>query len=509
MTQLVSHNRLSSFRRLSAAALLAAAAVCGGPVFAADAPTRPAATSVEQLPLVSIAVGRSTIISSPVPIKRASVTDPKVADLQVVSPTQVLVSGKGVGATDLLLWGPNDEAHNVPISVGVDQASVRAELASLLPGAKIDARLSNNVVVVSGMLGRAEEADSLHRYLDATGIKFVDVTTVPGLRQVQIKVMIAEASRTAIRQLGVNVGFFDGKSFGASNVGLNQFSLVPPTAGGLSPFSDVSPISSVTLFGRAFIGNTALEAFIAAMVENQYMRVLAEPNLVAKSGQEASFLAGGEFPIPVVQAVGTGSTSISIEYKEFGVQLHFRPTVLGENRILLKVAPEVSQLSNGPGSVEVQGFSIPAILTRRAETTLEMNSGQTFAMAGLISQETQARSQKVPGLGDLPVLGPLFRSVRYQQGDTELVLLVTASLVDPESLGANPPIPGMTHVAPTDWELYAGGKLEGAKTTKLSPADKKWMQEAGFNNLRGPGAWATYQSAPAEAQPTPVVMPSK
>src|SRR4029450_5239547 len=152
MTELMSHNRLSSFRRLSAAALLAAAAVCGGPVFAADPPRRPAATSVEQLPLVSIAVGRSTIISSPVPIKRASVTDPKVADLQVVSPTQVLVSGKGVGATDLLPGGPNDEAHTVPISVGVAQASVRAELASLLPGAKIDARLSNNVVVVSGML---------------------------------------------------------------------------------------------------------------------------------------------------------------------------------------------------------------------------------------------------------------------------------------------------------------------------------------------------------------------
>jgi pilus assembly protein CpaC len=485
-----------SFRVLAAAAALAVA----NAAFAADAPvtpgTRPVTMAAEQLPLVSIAVGRSTIISSPVPIKRASITDPKVADLQVVSPMQVLVSGKGVGSTDLVLWGPNDEAHSVPISVGVDQNAVRTELATLLPAAKIDARLSNNVVVVSGMLSRAEEADSLHRYLDASGIKYVDMTTVPGLRQVQIKVMIAEASRTAIRSLGINAAYFDGRSFGASNTGLNQFGLSSATGGGLSPFTDNPPISSVTLFGRAFVGNTAIQAFIAAMVDNQYMRVLAEPNLVAKSGQEASFLAGGEFPIPVVQAVGTGSTSVSIEYKEFGVQLHFKPTVLGENRILLQVAPEVSQLSTGPGSVEVQGFSIPAILTRRAETTLEMNSGQTFAMAGLISQETQARSQSVPGLGQIPVLGSLFRSVRYQTGDTELVLLVTASLVEPESMGVNPPVPGVTHLPPTDWELYACGKIEGSHPSKLSPADAKWMQEAGFNNLKGPGAWATYQ-APA------------
>jgi pilus assembly protein CpaC len=305
--------------------------------------------------------------------------------------------------------------------------------------------------------------------------------------------MIAEASRTAIRALGINAAYNDGTSFGATNQGLNQFSLANST-GGVSPgLADLAPVSAVTLFGRGMIGGTRVTAFISALADNQYVRVLAEPNLVAKSGQEASFLAGGEFPIPVVQAVGTGSTSVSIEYKEFGVQLKFRPTVLGDNRILLQVSPEVSQLSNGPGAVEIQGFSIPAILTRRADTTLELNSGQTFAMAGLISQETQARSQSVPGLGSLPIIGSLFRSVRYQQGDTELVLLVTASLVEPESMAINPPVPGATHVVPSDWELYADGKLEGAHPKKLSAADQQWMQEAGFQNLKGSGAWATYQ----------------
>src|SRR4051812_25084405 len=218
----------TKLHRLAVAIALAGGATASSLAIAADAPaagTRPVAMVAEPMPLVSIAVGRSQIITSPVAIKRASITDPKIADLQVVSPTQVLVSGKGIGSTDLVLWGPNDEAHAVPISVGVDQNAVRTELAALLPAAKIDARLSNNVVVVSGMLSRAEEADSLHRYLDASGIKYVDMTTVPGLRQVQIKVMLAEASRTAIRSLGINAAFNDGRSFGATNVGLNQFGL--------------------------------------------------------------------------------------------------------------------------------------------------------------------------------------------------------------------------------------------------------------------------------------------
>ena len=199
-----------------------------------------------------------------------------------------------------------------------------------------------------------------------------------------------------------------------------------------------------------------------ALAENQYLRVLAEPSLVALSGEEANFLAGGEFPIPVVQGAGvsTSGTSLSIEYKKFGVQLKFRPTVAGDGTIRLHVAPEVSELSN-IGAIVLQGFSIPGLLTRRAETTVELKSGQTFGMAGLISQSTQARSSRVPGLGDLPVLGALFRSVRYQQGDTELVVLVTASLVEPLSLAERPPVPAEFHVVPNDWEVYSLGRVEG------------------------------------------------
>jgi pilus assembly protein CpaC len=392
----------------------------------------------------------------------------------------------------------------VPVTVGVDQAALQADLANLLPGTKLDVRLSNNVVIVSGTLSHAAEAESLHRFLDISSLKYVDMTTLPGLRQVQLKVKVAEASRLAIRALAINTGFVDTRgSFGASNVALNQFGLVQ--RGGGSFFGDKDPVSAVTLFGRAFIGSTTVESFIAALADNQYMRVLAEPTLVATSGQEASFLAGGEFPIPVVQG-GTGlaaNNSITIEYKEFGVRLHFRPTVLGDGKIHLHVAPEVSQLSgDGPGAVKLQGFEIPAILTRRAETTFELENGQTFAMAGLINQETQARSQRVPMLGDLPIIGALFRSVRYQQGDTELVIMVTASLVKPESMAADMPFPGMEHVAPNDWELYAVGRLASKDSSnKISNSDAKWLKEVGLNKLHGPGAWTTYDTPPAEPQP--------
>jgi pilus assembly protein CpaC len=198
---------------------------------------------------------------------------------------------------------------------------------------------------------------------------------------------------------------------------------------------------------------------------------------------------------------GATSSAITIEYKEFGVRLRFQPTVLGDNKIRLHVAPEVSELSNGVGSVQLQGFSIPSILTRRADTVLELNSGQTFAMAGLISQTTQARSSRVPGLGDLPILGALFRSVRYQQGDTELVLLVSASLVEPGALKENPPLPGMTHIVPNDWDLYATGRIEGRSAGKVSPADAEWMRQAGLNRLRGPGAWVSYEPIPPEKTP--------
>jgi len=189
------------------------------------------------------------------------------------------------------------------------------------------------------------------------------------------------------------------------------------------------------------------------------------------------------------------------------VRLRFRPTVLGDGTIRLHVAPEVSELSN-VGALTIQGFSIPALNTRRADTTLELNSGQTFGMAGLLNESVQARNSRVPGLGDVPVLGALFRSVRYQKADTELLVLVTASLVEPVSTAKPPLYPGMLHTAPNDWDLYSCGQIEGKLPPKIAPIDSQYLRELGLTRLRGPGAWVTYDS-PRVSSSAPLQKPAQ
>jgi pilus assembly protein CpaC len=326
------------------------------------------------------------------------------------------------------------------------------------------------------------------------------MTRVAGLRQVQVIVRVAEVSRTGIRSLGINGFHADGDYFVGSTVGpnggpINPINIGVPEASGTGDFpfafnSDLNVSPSVTLFGG--ITSADLELFIQALTENQYLRLLAEPNLVALSGEQASFLAGGEFPIPVVQGSVGGTSSISIEYKEFGVGLKFRPVVLGESEIRLTVESEVSELSD-IGAVEIQGFRIPAIVTRRALTTLELGSGQTFAMAGLLSETVNAQVARTPWLSSIPILGSLFRSVRYRKGQTELLVIVTASLVQPSSETLHPPLPGETHVVPSDWELYGMARIEGAAAPRISPEGAAWLEGLGLDKVKGPGAWATHE----------------
>jgi pilus assembly protein CpaC len=277
-------------------------------------------------------------------------------------------------------------------------------------------------------------------------------------------------------------------------------------AGDTTPFAfnqDVTAGPLVSIF--AGFPRADFEFFLRALAENQALRVLANPTLVALSGEQATFLAGGEYPIPVVQG-GTGGgagNAVTIQYKEYGVRLTFRPVVLGDGAIRLTAAPEVSDLSDA-GAVTIQGFRVPALITRKAETTLELKSGQTFAMAGLLQHKSEAVNSRIPGLGDLPVLGPLFRSVRYQKNETELVVLVTASLVEPMSLAAPPPVPGFLDTDPNDWEFYLEGRIEGKKPAKISSDDAKWLKQRGLDRLMGPGAWDSYDdpTPPLRAGPS-------
>lgn len=450
---------------------------------------------------MTVFVGHSAALRTSWNIKRVSVADPEIADVDALETNEVLVVAKKLGKTDLIIWGENGEVWNTTVNVDVDLEELNGDLQTLFPKSSVHLVRSRDVFFAKGVLSTSDQARQLREYLHNAEIKYVDSTSVAGLQQVMLKVRVAEVNRVAIKRMGVNIlkageDFFGVSAPGpASGGAANQFPIGP--AVGEIASQDGIPF----FFGEGFISpfNTLilgfpgadLEFFIDALAENQYLKILAEPTLVAMSGQTANFLAGGEFPIPVVQGTSTGGgTSITIEYKEFGIRLHFTPTVLGDGRIRLHVAPEVSDISN-IGAVELQGFRVPSILTRRAETVLEMNSGQTFSMAGLLNQTVNARNSRVPFLGDIPVLGQLFRSVSYQNGESELVVLVTPTLVDPANHAATRPVPGDLHEAPDDWELFGKGKLEGG-IESLHGVSEESVELGQLEELHGPGAWASY-----------------
>jgi pilus assembly protein CpaC len=499
----------------SALALLAAAvhAAPGYPLhfetFEPEPPARVRPTVLKLIEETSIAVdvGRMQPFDAPWAIAGVSLTDPSVADVDVLTDQLLVVTGRAPGATDLLLWNDRGQVETRTIEVRADLELIETELAALFPDSRISLQQAQNTTFLTGTLAREEHSARLEAYMTAAGFDYVDAVRVAGLKQVQVQVRVAEVSRTGLRALGVN-GFavgsdgVIGNTIGSAAGGpINPFSIGPRRghqATGLRNFvyndgAQVNP--AVTLFGGM---HGEFELFVQALQENQYMRLLAEPNLIALSGETASFLAGGEFPIPVVQGTG-GGTSVTVEFKEFGVGLRFTPTVLGDGAMRLHVASEVSDLSTA-GAVVVEGFQIPSIITRRAETTLEMKSGQTFAMAGLLDERTTAVASEIPGLSAVPILGSLFRSVRYQRGESELVLLVTASLVEPFSDPTTPPLPGTDHIEPSDWELFATGRVEGGPPPRVAPKEQAWIERSGLDRLRGPGAWATHGQSPARAR---------
>ncbi len=462
-----------------------------------------AQADVDSEPIVLIA-GRSVVVRAPWSTVRVAVTDPKVADVQVLTSEQVLIQGLKVGTTDLILWAADDQQKTWQrrVIVQLDVADIQTSLRRVFPSAQIEAGASGEMLLVRGLLRSSDQAVQLKDFLEKTKVPYVNMTSVAGVQQVQLQVRVAEVSRAAIRQLGINgVGtdksFFFGQKVGgvtpSIDIGPAAQTFPPSDFENLSwamPEGGITAGSSVTLL--AGFPKSDLEVYLQALAENQYMRLLANPTLVALSGEEASFLAGGEFPIPVPQNSGTGGQTITIQYKQFGVLLSFRPVVLGDGGIRLRAIQEVSELTE-TGALVIQGYSVPGLTTRRAEATMELKSGQSFAMAGLLRSSDAAVNSRIPGLGDLPVIGPLFRSVRYRHEETELVILVTASLVEPMSTAQTPPLPGVAHRSPEDWELYSEGRLEGKEPAKIDPASQQWLRDMGLAGLVGPGAWDTYE----------------
>ena len=426
-----------------------------------------------------IPYNHSVLIETSRPSERVQTIDPNIVFVQSISPTQILVTGTGTGVSQVIIWSEDGQQKIFQVHVEVDLTALNAALDVVDPLSEVKAVPLLENVVLTGTASSTERAERLVEVADlfmpgsGTGGGIVqNHMTVAGEQQVLLRCTVAEVSRSAARQLGID-GFLAGENFRDAFV-VNQLSRVNPIDIGAlasenirenllfgTPGIPLQPMVPLSLgFPRA-----QLQVFIRALADNSLLRVLAEPNLVAVSGETASFLVGGEFPIPVPQGVD----QITIEFREFGARLNFTPVVRGDQRIRLHVAPEVSELDFS-SAVNIGGFAVPGLSQRRVETTIEVGNGQTIAMAGLLSDEVRGVASRIPGIGDLPVLGALFRSVEYRRKISELVVLVTPELIAPLNPNQVPPIPGEDVAAPNDFELYALGLLEGGPGSAMTPA---------------------------------------
>ena len=375
--------------------------------------------------VIHVAKGSSAVVEHPTTLERVLITDPEVADAVPVSGTEVVINGNMAGSTTLLLWGLDGSRATYTVRVGVNTAFIQEELGRLLPGSGITVAGAGNSVILSGdriAPRTAERALALASSL-SNGSEIVDHISVPDRAQVLLRVRLAEVTRSAVQNVGSRFLRADPSNLrGADEVGVGVAGF---TGDFLGSGPDVTFSDAVNFFFFHEPSNVA--AFIRALRDEGAFRSLAEPNLLAFPGEEASFLAGGEFPFPVVQGQ-TGA--VTVDYREFGVRLNFMAEITNSGAIRLKVAPEVSSLDFGAG-LELQGFRIPAVLSRRAETVVELQEGQTFAIAGLLDSQLTRSDRRVPFLGDIPIIGSLFRARELRDAQTELLVLVTPQLVYP------------------------------------------------------------------------------
>lgn len=377
---------------------------------------------------ITLARGTSALIDYPGELTRVSVADPSVAEAVVLSPQEVLLNGIGLGSTSLFLWDSAGSRRLYSVDVTADVGTLQRYLELLFPAEDIDVSAQGNTVIVSGQVSDAFVARRAIELAQGTGAMVLDNLKTPAPSQILLEVRFAEVSRTALETLGNNL---------LRVVNPHELS----ADGRWELATDSDGVLNLSLIN----GTAELSALIRALKSTGDFRSLAEPNLLALDGEEASFLAGGEFPFPSIQG-GSANNAVTVEWREFGVRLTFTPRVTNIGNIRLSIAPEVSALDFA-GGLSMGGFQIPSILTRKAETEVELQEGQHLAIAGLLDNTIQENIDKLPFLGDIPILGALFRSKELRQERTELLVIVTPRMVQP----SNQAIPVPTG-EPEEWE---------------------------------------------------------
>jgi pilus assembly protein CpaC len=383
---------------------------------------------VGETSVINVAKGNSHVVTHGVNLERVLVTDPEIADAIPVTAREVVVNGLESGTTTLLFWDSQGQRHTFSVRVTADVESIQSELDRMHPGSGVSVSAVGNSVILTGESTdprAAERAVSLAEAL-ANGAEILNYISTPDPGQVMLRVRVAEVSRTAIEQLGINLLRLDPNNLRGGNEGMIQSGGIG-SPGGSFPGSGPTQTFSDAVNFYLFHQSSSVAAFIEALEDQGVFRSLAEPNLITVPGETASFLAGGEFPFPMVQPQ-TGT--VTADFREFGIRLSFTPTITNSGAIRLWVEPEVSSLDFASG-VQIAGTQVPALLSRRAETTIELNDGQTFAIAGLMDSEITETVNKVPLLGDIPILGAFFRSTEARENQTELLVLVTPQFVRP------------------------------------------------------------------------------
>ena len=407
-------------------------------------PQTPTQTQEEAVPL-RVMVGKSLLINTTDRLKRVSITDPAVADAVVVTPTQLMIHGRSPGEVTLVVWDEQERSRSFDLRVDVDVTAAAEEMKQILPDQNITVNASRSALILSGHVVDKDTAERAGAIAGGYSKNVINVLTFGpvGTQEVLLEVRFAEVDRTAILQYGTNI-FGLGAAGNIGSVSTGQFSPPPPATitgtigapltGATSTITGLIPLNIFI-----FRPDLNLAANLQALEQKNLLQILAEPNLIAVNGKEASFLAGGEFPVPVPQANGT-SVVITISYKEFGVRLNFTPVIMPNGNIYLTVKPEVSSL-DFPDGIQLSGFKIPALTTRRFGTELELKDGQSFMIAGLLDNRVTQNFSKLPGIGSIPILGYFFRSKDLNRMKTELMVLVTAHRIAPSD--QKPPVPEM------------------------------------------------------------------
>lgn len=439
----------ASILGLSAMALLQTGNVLAGQQAPATIPEQPAPVKAgsdqpqesESAQTLHLLVGRSLVITSPNRIKRISLADPAVAEALVVSPTQVLVNGKTPGGVSLLIWDENDQSQAFEVSVDIDILGLTQKIHEVFPAEAVHIETSKDVVMLSGHISSATVADKILEVVKNATPKVTSLmeVPVPPHAQILLQVKFADVNRQRLNQLGFNLLSLPG-SKNVGTISTQQFSPPQLTSSSSGPSSAIGLGDLLNIF--IFRPDIDFAATIKALQGDNVLQILAEPNLMTMSGKEASFLAGGEFPFPVLQGTGTGgAAAITIQFKEFGIRLNFTPTLTSDGIIHLKVKPEVSSLDFSNGLI-IQGFSIPALATNRVESEMDLKDGQSFAIAGLLDNRVTEQLEKIPGIGDIPILGKLFQSRSVTKSKNELLIVVTPRIVQPlDSIPAGPVMP--------------------------------------------------------------------